>query len=292
MKTQKQADIALLLITMFWGLANVISEIAIHEMTSFQLNAIRFTIAFTLSWAFFRKKMKHISKATLKASLVIGLLLTGVYVLAIESLYHTDVTNMGFMLSLHVILVPVINFIFRKIIPEKKLIFCICIATVGLGLLTLGGSAMKIRLGDVMAFLSTTLYAVDMICTDVFVAKEDVDPLQLGILQLGVCAVLFMAYVAITGQTLLVTGVESWACILYLAIFATAAAFIVQPVAQSLTSVSRVGIIFACEPAFTSLSAFFIIRERLPLPAYLGAAMMFVSLIVMNIELPSKRKTV
>ena len=278
-----------MLATFFWGVANVVSDIALGDIDTIQLNAIRFILAFILSYAFFFRKMKKPSRATLKAALVIGALLSIVYILATEALLYTDVTNVGFLLAMHVIMVPVINRIFRKVRTERKLIICIVIAVVGLALLTLRGGVASLRLGDWLALLSTLIYSIDMICTEVFVGKDDVDPLQLGVLQLGVCAVIFVAIALVTGRSLVVTQTRPWLCILFLAIFSTAYPFIIQPIAQKLTSVTKVGLIFSAEPVFTALAAFFMIGERLHFTAYLGAFIMLFAIVMMNVDLPAKK---
>ena len=290
MKTQRQADLSLLLVTFFWGIANVVSDIALGDIDSIQLNAIRFTVAFLCSYFFFFKKMRKPSAATLKASAVIGILLCIVYILATEALLYTDVTNVGFLLAQHVIMVPILNRVFRKIKTEEKLLLCIGMTLIGLAMLTLKGGSVNMRPGDWMTLASTFIYAVDMILTEVFVAKEDVDPLQLGVYQLGVCAVIFVAIALFTGRSLLVTGTRPWLCILFLAIFSTAFPFIVQPVAQQLTSVTRVGLIFSAEPLFTAVAAFVMIGERLHFTAYIGAVIMLFAIVLMNVELPAKRE--
>lgn len=279
-----------MLVTFFWGVANVVSDIALGDIDSIQLNAIRFTVAFLCAFFFFFRKMKKPGVATIKASVIIGVLLCIVYILATEALLYTDVTNVGFLLAQHVIMVPIINRVCRKIKTERKLLFCIGLTLVGLAMLTLKGGAIHMRLGDWMTLLSTSIYAIDMILTEIFVAKDDVDPLQLGVYQLGVCALIFMAIALFSGRSLMVTGTRPWMCILFLAIFSTAFPFIVQPIAQKLTSVTRVGLIFSAEPLFTAVAAFVMIGERLHATAYIGAFIMLFAIVLMNVELPVKKE--
>lgn len=290
MKTQRQADLTLLLVTLFWGIANVVSDIALGDIDTIQLNAIRFGVAFICAFLFFFKKMKKPNGATLKAAAAIGVLLCAVYILATEALLYTDVTNVGFLLAQHVIMVPILNRVFRKKKTEKKLLLCIAIAIVGLAMLTLKGGVMTMRLGDWMTLLSTFIYAVDMILTEIFVGRDDVDPLQLGVYQLGVCAAVFMVIALFTGRSLAVTGARPWMCIIFLAFFATAFPFIVQPIAQRLTSVTRVGLIFSAEPLFTALAAFVMINERLHFTGYIGAGIMLLAIVLMNVEFPGKKE--
>ena len=54
------------------------------------------------------------------------------------------------------------------------------------------------------------------------------------------------------------------------------------------SSPSRVALIFTLEPLFSAIIAFFLAGERLSPQAYLGAALMFVSLLLMQVDLGKK----
>ena len=49
---------------------------------------------------------------------------------------------------------------------------------------------------------------------------------------------------------------------------------------------TRAGLIFTLEPVFSAIFAFFLLGERLGVKGYIGAALMLMSLVVMEVELP------
>ena len=75
-----------------------------------------------------------------------------------------------------------------------------------------------------------------------------------------------------------------WASMIFLSIFCTGIAFIVQAVAQQYTTATHVGIIFALEPVFAGIVAFLFAGERLLPRAYAGACIMLLSLIIMEVD--------
>ncbi|MBQ3185784.1 MAG: DMT family transporter, partial [Firmicutes bacterium] len=75
-----------------------------------------------------------------------------------------------------------------------------------------------------------------------------------------------------------------WGSALFLAVFCTGVAFIVQTIAQQYTSATHVGVIFTLEPVFAGIVAFALAGEILLPRAYFGAFLLLASLIIMEID--------
>lgn len=75
--------------------------------------------------------------------------------------------------------------------------------------------------------------------------------------------------------------------VLFLAIFCTGVAFVVQPVAQQYTTAAHTGVIFALEPVFAAVVAVIFAHEFLSPKSYFGALLMVASVIVMEIDFGS-----
>ena len=75
--------------------------------------------------------------------------------------------------------------------------------------------------------------------------------------------------------------------VIFLAVFCTALSFVVQPIAQQYTSATHVGIIYALEPVFSAIAAFFIAGEVLLPRAYVGAALMLAGTFLMELNVES-----
>lgn len=278
LSNQKKADIALIMVTIFWGASYVLADYALTVLHPFKLSAIRFTIAFVITAIAFRKQLKNISKTTLLYAFIIGAFLAGVYAFTNFGMLHTSLTNVGFIVALPVVFTPLINFFFRKMVPSRKLIFVLILATIGMALMTLDQKFVP-AFGDILCLIAAILYAADIVLTEVAVQKEEVDALQLGIFILGSVALLMNIVSLFFGESQKIATPEMWFVIFFLSIFSTAFAFIVQTLAQQYTTSTHVGLIFTLEPIFAAAAAYFVMGEILLPRAYMGAILMLVAVL-------------
>lgn len=283
MSNQKKADIALIWVTVFWGGSYVLMDYAMSALHPFSLCAIRFVIAFFISYAVFFKRMRQVSKSTLKYAFIIGVFLTSVYAFTSFGIKYTSLTNVGFIVALPVVFTPLLNYFFRKIKPDRKMMFVLLLATFGMALLTLNEKFVP-ALGDILCLIAAISYSVDIIVTEIAVQKEDVNAFQLGIFVIGTVAVLmtFLSMVFVTDG--IKANISVWIAVLFLAVFSTAFAFIVQSVAQQYTSSNHVGLIFTLEPVFATFAAYFIVGEILLPRAYVGAFLMLIAVVWAEVD--------
>ena len=94
-----------------------------------------------------------------------------------------------------------------------------------------------------------------------------------------------MAFIVETPQ-LPETG-QVWGAVIFLSVFCTGVAFVLQPVAQQYTTASHVGVIFTLEPVFAAIVAYFFAGEVLSAKAYIGAVLMLASILIMEIDFKS-----
>ena len=158
MSNQKKADIALIMVTLFWGVSYVMCDYALTVFHPFRLSAIRFFMAFAVSYFIFFKRMKNVSKSTLCYAFVIGILLSLVYSFMNFGILNTSLTNVGFILALPVVFTPLINYFFRHIKPSRKLAAVLVLATIGMALMTLNEKFIP-ALGDVFCLIAAFSYA-------------------------------------------------------------------------------------------------------------------------------------
>ena len=283
MNKQRRADLLLVLVTCFWGTSYFLTDLCMTGMTPMSLNAFRFLIGFGVLAAVFRKKMWPVSRATLKYGVLVGLALSAVYVFYAYGILYTSITNAGFICALPVVTTPLIEFAVTRKRPNKKLFAALVVCTVGMAMLTLN-EQFKPALGDILCLGVAVFYGVDLVVTDRGVHQSDVDPLQMGVIQLGVVGVVTLILTLVLEKPTLPPTGKIWAAALFLAIFCTGIAFVVQTVQQQYTTASHVGLIFTLEPVFSAIVAFTLAGERLRPIGYVGAVLMMVSLVVMEAD--------
>lgn len=287
MSKQVRADGILILVTLCWGVSYFLMDISLKELNPFTLNAYRFLGAFLVAGLFSWKKLLTVNKTTLKYSLLVGCALVFVYIGATFGVKYTSLSNSGFLCALTVIFTPIFNWILFKRAPGKKLSIVVLLCFVGIALLTLGDD-FSINFdhlkGDLLCIMCAVAYAIDLILTEKAVSKEEVDAYQLGVFQLGVTGVLNLILSFIIEKPVIPQTMEVWGAVIFLTVFCTGVAFILQPVAQQYTTATHVGLIFTLEPVFAAIVAFVFAGEVLSTKAYFGAALILVSIFVMEID--------
>ena len=281
MEHQRRADLMLLLTTSFWGISNCLTAICLRDMQPLTLNAFRFVIAFLVLGFVFHKNLRRVSRVTVKYSIMVGLSLVIVYTSLTYGVLYTSVSNAGFIGALSVVTTPILEFIVYHKKPEKKFGVSMLLCLVGLALMTLN-ETLKPALGDVICLFAAIFYSVDLMVTEKAVANEKVDPLALGVCDLAVVGVVMLMLSVFLETPALPGTAKVWAAALFLGIFCSGVAFVIQSVQQQYTTASHVGLIFTLEPVFASMVAFVMTGEVLSLRGYIGAALMLLSLFIME----------
>lgn len=280
---QVKADIMLVLVTLCWGVSYYMMDVSLEDLGPFTLNAFRFLGAFAIALIAAFPKLKTVNRTTLKYSLLVGMALVFVYIGATFGVMYTSLSNSGFLCALTVVFTPIMAFLFKKQVPDKKLAAVVVMCLAGIGLLTLN-EQLKPAFGDILCIMCAVAYAVDLLITESAVAREEVNAFQLGVFQLGFTGAFNCALAFLTEEPHLPQSGGVWGSVLFLAVFCTGIAFIVQAIAQQYTSASHVGVIFTLEPVFSGIVAFFLAGEVLLPRAYAGAVILLASLLVMELD--------
>lgn len=284
MNKQIKADLMLLMITVFWGASYMLTKLGLGDLEPFNLTAIRFIIAFILSAAVFHKQILSADKKTIKYSLILSILLVGMFISMTYGLQYTTASNAGFLISLSVVLIPVISYLFLKQNIEKKIIFSLCLVVIGIALLTLD-TQFKVNVGDLLCLLCALFCAVHVVVIGIF--TREVDSIALGILQLGFAGLFCIIISMLTENVKLPNTPVSWFSVLMLSIFCTAVGYIVQSTAQQYTSATHTGLILSLEPVFSAILSYIFLKENLAVRGYVGAALMLISVLIAELDLNS-----
>ena len=293
MSKQVRADGILILVTLCWGVSYLLMDISLEELDPFTLNAFRFLGAFAIAALVSFKKIRTVNKTTLKYSLLVGFALVFVYIGATFGVKYTSLSNSGFLCALTVVFTPILAWLFFKKAPGKKLTFVVILCFIGIALLTLGDDFsinMEHLKGDLLCLMCAVAYAADLLLTEKAVSHEEVDAYNLGVFQLGVTGTLNLIMALIVETPQAPQTMEVWSAVIFLSVFCTGVAFVLQPVAQQYTTASHVGVIFTLEPVFAAVVAYFFAGEILSFKAYLGAALMLASIFIMEIDFKTLKK--
>lgn len=285
MNRQLRADLMLLIITVFWGASYMLTKIGLETLQPFNLTALRFIIAFIVSAAVFYKRVLRADMKVIKYSLILGAILFSVFISMSFGLKSTSASNAGFLISLSVVLIPILSYIFLKQKIEKKVIAGVCLAIIGIALLTLN-SELRISSGDLLCILCALLFAAHVVVTGVYTQK--VDSVALGVLQLGFVGLFSMVFSVFTEAVRLPGDSTSWFAVLSLSILCTAVGYIIQTTAQQYTSATHTGLILSMEPVFSAIFAYAFLGEILAPKGYMGAVILLTGVLIAELNFKSE----
>ncbi|MBC7231573.1 MAG: DMT family transporter [Actinobacteria bacterium] len=273
----RQAELALIAVTVVWGLTFSLVKKSLEEITPFVFMAWRFVLAFLVMAAVSLRRMRGLDRGTLAAGLVLGVFLYGAYSLQTIGLKYTSAGNAGFITGLFVVFVPILSTLFLRKRPGLRSMVSVVLATAGLALLSLQ-PGQGISLGDALVLGCAFTYSLHIICMDRFVQRHDL--VLLTLVQMGVVAAMHTASGFIFEDFVFPTGGFVWMTIAVCGVLASAAAFFVQAWAQRAISPVRTSVVLIMEPVFSVLFGIVLLGERLSWRGWLGCAVMLVAMLI------------
>lgn len=268
-------DLLMASVPFAWGFSYVYIKWALVCCSPVQISFLRFTIAFVLLLLIFNRKVVP-NKAELLFSFFLGLLVLGFSNFYNEGLKTIDASTAGFLAGSTVVMVPIINGFLSHKFPEKKVMVCVAVVMIGIVLLSLS-SEFTIAIGAAFCLAGALSYAIHIIITAKAISK--CRPLVIGVWQLGFAAIFGAVGVLWEGNFHFELNTLGWVAIMGLALFSSAYAYMAQTYAQQHVTPERTGFLYALEPVFCAILAFFIFGEVLTLKEIIGAILIIVSLL-------------
>lgn len=172
------ADALLAVIACAWGSSYLLMKVGTGAVPPFSLIALRFGIAFVVVAAIFSRRLAKTRVSTLVRAAVLGALMFALFGFLMTGIGQTSASNAGFLTSLAVVFVPVINAVVRRRAPGARMTAGVAVTLLGIALLSLHGS-LTLSPGDALCVMGSIFYALFIVATDRLSAKED--PLLLGV---------------------------------------------------------------------------------------------------------------
>jgi drug/metabolite transporter (DMT)-like permease len=294
MKKSYVADFSLMLVALIWGATFVLVQNAISLLPPLTFNGVRFFIASFLlgGWLvlFKREQLAHLNRNLVACGTFMGVWLFLGYATQTLGLLYTTSSKAGFITGLSVVLVPLLSIILLKKRPGMNAIAGVVLATVGLYLLTMTNTT-ELNIGDFLVFLCAISFALQIILTSKYanlypsLLLAFVQILTVASLSI-LSALLFEDWQSALREDILL-DTDVMIALVVTSVFATALAFFTQTVFQQYTTATRVALIFALEPVFAAITAYYWGGERLTASAIIGCLLIFIGMIFS--EIPIKK---
>ncbi len=279
--------LALLTAAVIWGSSFIVMKDALSNVRTFQLLAIRFTLAGLLLALIFRKRLMQSARSILAHGAVCGVLLLAGYATQTFGLMTVSPGTNAFLTSVYCVMVPFMAWAVYRKVPTAYNWAAAVMCVTGIGMISLSGD-LAIGQGEWLTLLSGVFYALHIMALSHFGRKDD--PVSLTIVQFGASAVLAWGCMLLTERGASFPAPAVWPQLLYLTIMATAATLVLQSVGQSLTPPSQSAILLSLESVFGVLFSLLMGKENLSLQLVCGFVLIFISVIVSETQLSFLKK--
>lgn len=270
--------LALLFVTLVWGATFPILKLATAHLSGVEVSALRFLIAAVCMAPFAWRAPRR----TWTDGALLGALVLVSYVAQAFGLEFISSNRSAFLTSLNVLMVPLLGMAFGAR-PSWLVLGCAALACGGIGLMSWEGGA------DLVADAATVFSALAYALYVIFLSKWS--PRHVS-RQLAATQIIWMALLGTVWMVLDAQGTDKLqtlvsrldgsllAGLVYLGVVATAGMLFLQALAQRHVSADKAALIYAMEPVFAALFAWWWLAEVLTLQAAVGGAMVVFAVVL------------
>jgi drug/metabolite transporter (DMT)-like permease len=249
------ADLALLVLTLFWGTTFHFVKGVLAVSSPGVFLATRFAVAAAVLGAVALARRDRIGPRFWRDGLLLGLAMFVGFALQTIGLRHTTPSHSGFLTGLAVLVVPFITrFALGRAVKAASWLG-VAFAVVGLAFLTRpfhDDVAASIRLGDALTTGCAVAFALQIVWTSEYAPRHPLVPLTL--VQVAVTLAGALLLVPFEGAFLDRSGLPRFAAtVAFTGVAMTALAFFVMNWGQRHTTAVRAALIFSLEPVAAAL---------------------------------------
>lgn len=270
-------EIGLTITAIIWGSGFVASAVALDYYTPYQIMAGRFFIGAVLLSLIFHKTLKKINKKVLIKGIILGVILYVAFAFQTVGLQYTTPSKNAFLTAINVVIVPFIGFIIYKRRIDIFELTGAVLAVIGVAVLSLQFTT-EINLGDLLTLCCAFGFAFHIFYTARFVKDED--PVALTIIQMAVAAIIACFVVISKGETSFTFQAEGLLPLVYLGIFSTTIAYLLQTVAQKYITETKAAIILSTEAFWGMIFSVVILSEIMTVKMSIGAILILTAILI------------
>jgi drug/metabolite transporter (DMT)-like permease len=262
------ALVALIAVTVVWGVTFVQVKDAVEVYPLFAFLAVRYAIATGVLGIAGAPRLRSLGRSGLAAGAFLGALLGIGVGLQTAGLERTTVSSTGFITGLYVVLTPLFGLILFRTRVGLEVWAGVALSLVGLGMLS--GVHVGSTTGDALVLASTSAQALQIVMVERYANRYDA--IALTLVEMATCCVGFLAIALALGDLSVPRGWTVWAALVVTGVFASALAYLIQIWAQQRMSAARIALVFALETVFAGLFGYWLSGDRLGLLGWGGCA--------------------
>lgn len=259
----------------------------VDSIPTWMLLGIRFTMGAGVLALIFWKRLKLIRASTWARGAALGVLLCAAYGVQTFGLMDTTPGKNAFLTTVYCILVPFLNWALlgRRPTVYNGLAAVLCLGGIGLVSLTEGFTVGR---GDLLTLVSGVIYAAHMIALARFSQGEDTALLTLIQFMAAALMAWLLSLATETPPDALPAGAVGE--LIYLGVFSTALALLMQSVGQKSTRPAPAAILLSLESVFGVLFSVLFYGEVVTPRLAAGFALIFLAVLISETQLSFLRQ--
>ncbi|MER5684015.1 DMT family transporter [Streptomyces sp. NPDC002205] len=272
-------DLPVLLVAVVWGASYLAAKGITTTSTVVAVLVLRFVIVLPVLAVAGWRRLRALSAAQWRGAGLLGLVLSGIFLVETYGVVHTSATNAGLIISLTMIITPLAEAAVTRVRPPRAFLAAAALSVAGVVLLTQGGGFTSPSVGDLLMLVAALARTLHVLLMARIKSVQAADSLSLTTVQLGSAVAVFAVLAAVPGTgaspwtVAAGFGVREWGGLLFLSVFCTLFAFFVQMWSVRRTSPSRVSLLLGTEPLWAAAAGIAIGGERLSALGVLGAVL-------------------
>ena len=280
-KQLRLAELGLLVVTIIWGSGFVAVKSATGSLEPDAIVALRFAIAAVLMCVVFFRRLKKIDKGCIKAGALAGFLYYLAFYLQTLGAKYTTAGKNAFLTAVYVVLVPFLYWIIKNQRPDVYNISAAFLCLIGIGLLSLNAD-FSINMGDGFSLLGGVGFTAQIVAAAILTQKHD--PILLSVTQFGFAA-LFAAITSLLTEPIPTQfAPDALTYILYLGVFSTMIALLLQTVCQKYVPASKASLILSLESVFGCICGIIFLHEALSERILAGFVLIFGAILLSEVK--------
>ena len=275
------ADFVLFIASMIWGLGYYFQKVGNETTAPLTFNFLRYVLA-ALFLAFVAR-FRYPKGEELKYTILSGAVMAVAGNMQQIGMQTASIGNASFITAIYIVLVPFMSALFLRRKVKAHHYLAALISLVGLYLITTGGNGLeRISKGDVIVFIGSIFWALQILCVDKAVAL--CDPVSFTAGEFLTAAIIQVIVWMTLGHCDLTGISSSWPYALASAILVLGIAFLMQSFGQKNTGETEASIIMGLESVFGALFGAILYHEQFGAVQLIGMVLIFASVLLVVLK--------
>lgn len=280
------ADLALILVALIWGVGFIASKAALVTITPLWVMTFRFLGSGVLLLILFLKRVRRLDKRTVLMGMVVGSFMFAGMVFQTIGLDHTTASNQAFLIPSYVVLVPFVSWMMTRTKPRALDVAAALLTFVGVAVISLKPD-FSMNQGDALTLAFAVVYSFQIVFLGLFVKETDV--MSFTVVQMLTAGILSLFAALVFAPPLDGVSATSAFGILYLVLFNTALAFLIQNIAQQYTTSTHASLLISLESVFGLIVSVIFLHDPFGPRMALGCGLVFAAVLLSKLEFKKEK---